>query len=133
MAFILWYRRRNEAERQALVNGPGAQQDAQEAASAAGPVLGASPLDKLLAFAAGNGLSVTSTTGGSHNPGSLHYQGRAIDVSVRGLVDSQIEQLKALAGLQGIHVLDERSQLPGEKVWSGPHLHFDIPAGMGGN
>lgn len=47
------------------------------------PADGAVPkgLEPAAELAAKHGLQVTSTTGGNHSPGSLHYEGLAIDVS----------------------------------------------------
>jgi hypothetical protein len=75
-----------------------AEGDAAEAHAAAsmGPSLGAGPIGLFGAPVDGSvpevmkpaaqlarrlGLQITSTTGGSHTPGSYHYQGLAIDVS----------------------------------------------------
>ena len=96
--------------------------------SVIGPVaIGGSPLSKLKDFAGKEGLRVTSTIGGSHVPGSLHYLGRAVDVGTRGLTDSQVSQIVADAKQNGIGVIDERTQPAGERQWSGPHLHLQIP------
>lgn len=48
-----------------------------------GGSLGSLPgdLGKAMALAQSMGLSITSTTGGTHAPGSYHYQGRAFDAS----------------------------------------------------
>lgn len=77
-------------------------------------------------FAESQGFYVTSTTGGQHNVGSKHYLGRAIDVRTWNKTNSQITAFMALARAQGIRVLDERTRPPGQKVWSGAHLHLDI-------
>ena len=134
VAFILWYRRRSEGERSALF-GSVAHADAQQGASGSSggyPAVSSknpseTPLEKLLAFAKAHDLHVTSTTGGGHNPGSLHYAGRAIDVSVRGMTDEAIARIKEFAAAAGLYVLDERRRLPGEAVWGGPHLHISDP------
>ncbi len=41
-------------------------------------------------FAQARGFVVTSTTGGKHNEGSAHYEGRAIDVRTNGKTDAEI-------------------------------------------
>jgi TP901 family phage tail tape measure protein len=48
-----------------------------------GGALGSMPgdLGKAMALAQQHGLSITSTTGGTHAPGSYHYSGRAFDAS----------------------------------------------------
>jgi hypothetical protein len=86
------------------------------------------PLDKLLDFARRHNLHVTSTTGGSHNVGSLHFLGRAIDVRSRTLTEAQVHEIKVAANAEGIKVRDERIRPAGQKVWGGPHLHLEIPA-----
>jgi hypothetical protein len=78
-------------------------------------------------FAQQLGFTVTSTTGGRHNTGSAHYQGRAIDVSVRGKTPAEIDQFIREARNQGIQVRDERTHPPGQRVWHGPHLHLQVP------
>lgn len=45
------------------------------------------PLDDLVSFAQDRGATVTSTTGGRHNAGSLHGQGKAIDVRTKDRTD----------------------------------------------
>jgi hypothetical protein len=87
------------------------------------------PLETLIGFARHHRLRITDTCGcGGHNPGSLHYQGRAIDVSVQGVTDAEVQAIITSAGGWGIHVIDERHRLPGEQVWTGPHLHLEVRA-----
>lgn len=135
--FILWYRKRSEGERATLFGAgeagttptqgaKAAPEGVQRQAGSTGKVL-----DDLLAFAKAHDLNVTSTTGGSHVPGSLHYQGRAIDVSARGLTDQIVQNIKDFAAAVGIHVLDERQRMPW-KQWSGPHLHLSVPTIVNG-
>lgn len=95
--------------------------------SVSGEGLLQSPLDRLLSFARARGLRVTSTTGGRHVPGSMHYRGRAIDVSVRGLSEGAIEGVMAAARAAGFRVLDERTRHKWSPAWSGPHLHIELP------
>jgi hypothetical protein len=80
----------------------------------------------LVEFAQARGFTVTSTTGGQHNPGSKHGQGRAIDVRTRDKSDAEVEAFIAEARADGITVYDERTKPPGQAVWSGPHLHLEI-------
>lgn len=95
------------------------------------------PLHYLLRFAAQHALRVTSgeylAADGTahhpeagHNPHSLHYCGRALDVSTHGLTDAAVEHLIALAVQAGLCVYDERER-PETGVWTGPHLHLSIP------
>lgn len=99
-----------------------------------GPALGpgsahlpGSPLQQLEAFARANSLKITSETGGQHNSGSLHYQGRAIDVSSRGFTQQMVDALRQAAAAVGIKLRDERTRPAGQAVWGGPHLHLEIP------
>ena len=85
------------------------------------------PLQKLEALAAKHHFRVTSTTGGHHAPGSLHYLGRAIDVSVRGKSDREIEVLLEDAKAQGFRWLDERHPPWDGRTWSGSHIHLSDP------
>lgn len=78
-------------------------------------------------FAKHFGFDVTSgfATSG-HNENSPHYRGLAVDVRTRNKSDEQIQAFIDAANANGIRVLDERKRLPGEKVWSGPHLHIEF-------
>lgn len=81
----------------------------------------------LVKFAQAHGFHVTSTNHGHHNVGSAHYQGRAIDVRTRDKSPAQIAAFKQAARNAGFVVRDERSHPKGQKVWSGSHLHLEIP------
>lgn len=76
-------------------------------------------------FAEGLGFDVTSTTGGKHNAGSLHGQGKAIDVRTRNKTAQEIADFIAEALKKGMRVVDERIRPPGSKVWGGEHLHIE--------
>ncbi len=72
------------------------------------------------------GGRITSTTGGQHNPGSKHYSGNAVDVGMgRESPEQQAQILAALQANPALRVRDERTRPPGQKVWSGPHLHVE--------
>lgn len=77
-------------------------------------------------FAQDKGFTVTSTTGGKHNVGSKHGKGLAIDVRTRDKTPQQVAEFIKQARAAGIWVKDERTHPPGQKVWSGPHLHLEI-------
>lgn len=81
------------------------------------------PYKAMVRLARKHGLTVTSTTGGRHNRGSLHGRGRAIDVRTRGVSNKRLNAFMRDARAQGYQVADERRRPPGQKVWSGPHLH----------
>lgn len=83
-------------------------------------------LEALEAFAEAHDFEITSTTGGEHNRGSAHYEGRAIDVRTRDKSTAEITKLIADARAQGFTVYDERFT-PAGAVWSGPHVHIEIP------
>lgn len=140
---VFWYRLTRQ-QRDALIQGltgkrpTGGNTPPPTKGTSRGPFIGppapgadrraeGSPLDRLLGFAAEMGLRVTSTTGGTHNPGSLHYEGRAIDVSARGLTDRAIDGLRDAAAAIGIRLRDERRRPPGQGVWGGPHIHLEVP------
>lgn len=79
---------------------------------------------RLLALAKENQYRITSGTGGTHNVGSLHGSGLAIDIDHRGVDFNQLQQrVKAVGG----RVLDERTRPKGQKVWGGPHFHIELP------
>lgn len=82
--------------------------------------------EKLVDFTKNKGFDVTSTTGGTHNKGSAHYQGRAIDVRTNNKTDAEVDAFIKEAKAKGFKVLDERKKPAGQKVWTGPHLHLEI-------
>ncbi len=84
-----------------------------------------SPLKQLTTFAREQGLTVTSTTGGKHNPGSKHYAGEAIDVRTKDKSPEQINEAMQQATALGYRVIDERQRPAGQRVWGGPHLHLE--------
>lgn len=79
-------------------------------------------LSYLLKAASDNKLRVTSTTGGTHNPGSLHPFGQAVDIDHRTMTKGKMAALRAL----GIRVVDERTHPRGQKEWSAPHYHLEF-------
>lgn len=85
------------------------------------------PLETLEAFAAKHRLKIVCTTGGHHVPGSLHALGRAMDVSVHGLTDAEIDAVIAAARANQLRVLDERENPHNGSPWTGPHLHISDP------
>lgn len=78
-------------------------------------------------FSEKTGFTITSTTGGEHNTGSRHYGGGAIDVRTRDKTPEEVNQMMSEAIQNGFRVFDERTRPPGQKVWSGPHVHIEIP------
>lgn len=80
----------------------------------------------LVKLAEDNGFHVTSTNGGSHNNGSKHFLGLAIDVRTRDKTVKQITDFMNLVRNEGLIVLDERTRPPRQPVWGGPHLHIEI-------
>lgn len=80
----------------------------------------------LVKLAEDNGFHVTSTNGGSHNRGSKHFLGLAIDVRTRDKTAKQITDFINLVRNEGLVVLDERTRPPRQPVWGGPHLHIEI-------
>lgn len=61
-------------------------------------------------FAEAQNFVVTSTTGGSHNSGSLHFLGLAIDVRTRGKTNAEIERFTRRCEAIGVRVRDERTK-----------------------
>jgi hypothetical protein len=81
----------------------------------------------LAGFVYGQGFIVTSTTGGKHNAGSLHYLGRAVDVRTKDMSAEEIRDFIDEAQNAGIHVRDERDRPEGQQEWEGGHLHLSVP------
>lgn len=82
------------------------------------------PYKGMVRLAQKHGFTVTATTGGKHNKGSLHGQGRAIDVRTRDKSAAQVREFIAAAKAAGYNVKDERTRPKRQAVWSGPHLHI---------
>lgn len=80
----------------------------------------------LVKTAEDNKFHITSTNGGSHNVGSKHYMGLAIDVRTRDKTAKQCTDFINLLRGEGLIVRDERVRPPGQRVWSGSHLHIEI-------
>ncbi len=84
----------------------------------------------LAAFAEANGFKPGSGfVEGGHNPNSLHYLNRALDVGL-GASNSQkttaeIVALMAKALESGIRVVDERLKPKPGAVWTGRHVHLE--------
>jgi GGDEF domain-containing protein len=94
------------------------------------PTMAVKPSGKSMKdLAKGSGFTITSTTGGKHNTGSLHYSGRAIDVRTRDKTPDQIDAFKRQMEGEGFRVRDERTRPQGQKVWGGPHLHVEDRGG----
>jgi len=75
------------------------------------------------------GGMVGSTDGGKHNVGSLHYDGRALDIPMgaSASADAIANADRMVADLRnrGFTVRDERTRPEGQAVWGGPHLHVE--------
>ena len=82
----------------------------------------------MIKVAEDNNFQVTSTTGDAHNVGSKHYLGLAIDVRTKDKTAKQIEDFIKLLRGENLIVRDERMRPPRQKVWSGAHLHIEIPS-----
>ena len=80
----------------------------------------------LVELAEANGFHVTSTKSGSHNRGSKHFLGLAIDVRTKDKTGKQITDFMNMVRNEGLIVLDERTRPPRQPVWGGPHLHIEI-------
>lgn len=87
-------------------------------------------LQDLVDLVKGLGFTVTSTTGGTHNTGSAHYQGRAIDVRTKDKLPSQVDRLISYLRSLGLTVRDERTRPAGQAVWSGAHIHVELPKSL---
>ena len=64
----------------------------------------------------GQPFTITSTTGGEHDPNSFHYQGRAVDLSIAGMDDTQLGKL----------ITDARSAGFTGFGLGATHLHIDM-------
>lgn len=83
-------------------------------------------VNKMVALAKSKGFTVTSTTGGLHNSGSLHAKGLAVDVRVKDKTAAEVNSFIKFIQDSGYRVRDERVKPAGQKVWSGPHLHIEV-------
>lgn len=93
-----------------------------------GPKL--SIIEQIEAIGSQFGLPVTSTTGGKHVAGSLHYQGRAVDFGVGGFSEDVLSAFKSAEEAAGFQVHEEYA---GSTPYStGHHLHVSKPFSGGG-
>lgn len=76
------------------------------------------------------GWKVTSDIHGKHNKNSKHYVGKAIDVSIRNKTEFDISILYTITYRWGYIFRDERVKPKGQKVWSSPHIHLQVPSCM---
>ena len=60
-----------------------------------------------------------------HNPNSLHYQNRALDVRLGGKSTEDVVNFMTKALEAGIRVVDERIKPKPGVVWTGPHVHIE--------
>lgn len=82
--------------------------------AAAGPMLGQAFYDEIGKLISPYGATVGSTNGGQHNPGSLHYDGRALDIplgaSATDAVRANADRIIADLSGKGYKVRDERTR-----------------------
>lgn len=83
------------------------------------------PASGLEGFASSHGFTVTSTTGGRHNPGSLHPRGLAADVRTKDKTAEEVEAFMEKARAAGYRVRDERTRPAGQAEWDGEHVHLE--------
>lgn len=72
-------------------------------------------------------LVVTADKNGKHNAGSRHYEGKAVDVRTRDKSKEEIDLAILKLREFGFWVFDERERPKGQKVWSAPHVHVEVP------
>lgn len=136
-------RRAVEAVRNGFVGGFAKGGSPTAAWSGIGPSGLQSGIKNLAAYVMANygGLSVTSTTGGTHAPGSLHYSGQAVDLASGdyGYMDKAAGWIKS-SGLyralaEGIHnpnlSVNEGAEVPSSfysEVWADHrnHIHLGV-------
>lgn len=73
------------------------------------------------------GINVTSTTGDTHNTGSKHFKGLAIDIdhTLASANPEKWSQFTSTLSSNGYRVVDERVRPKGQAVWTGPHFHIE--------
>lgn len=94
------------------------------------------PISQTLQTLQSMGLEPSSTIEGEHNPGSAHYQGKAIDLGLnttfggdKAKMDEFYNFLNSAEGKKlfpNVKVRDERSRPLNQKVWSGSHIHLEL-------
>lgn len=94
------------------------------------------PIGSVVSQLEAMGIKPSSVTGGQHNVGSKHYEGKALDLGINTSfggdakkMDEFYQYLQSPQGKQkfpNVKVIDERVRPAGQKVWSNPHLHLEI-------
>lgn len=93
------------------------------------------PIQPVVSKLAAMGLNPSSVNSGRHNEGSLHYQGRAVDLGLNTTFGGDIKKMNAFkdwfiehgnSHFPGVRLKDETNHPQGQKVWSGSHLHLEI-------
>lgn len=82
------------------------------------------------------GLKPSSIDSGTHNVGSKHYEGKAVDLGLnttfggdKNKMDEFYQFLNSPEGKKrfpNVKVRDERNKPKDQQVWSGSHLHLEI-------
>ena len=111
-----------QTERHTDTFTPGQTQPTRQTTGAEPQRPGERPYQAIQRFAEARGFRVTSTTGGQH-AGAGHRDGRAVDVSVRGKTNAEVERLISDARAAGYWVNDERRG--GNQFWTAPHIHIE--------
>jgi hypothetical protein len=79
-------------------------------------------------------LVVTALLDGSHNPGTLHFEGAAADIRMGNVPPDKraalCEEVKKRLDRYGFDVVPELVA-PAGKVWSGPHMHIEFDPKQG--
>lgn len=82
------------------------------------------------------GLKPSSVNTGEHNENSLHYQNRAVDLGLNTTFGGNENKMQEFINKQlpllkqqypNLKLRDERTKPNGQKVWSGSHLHLELP------
>jgi len=93
------------------------------------------PIQPLVEHLESLGLKPSSVKSGSHNRGSKHYSGQALDLGLNSTFGGDPQKMEAFIEyfnselknkFPNLKLRDERRRPAGQKEWHGSHLHLEL-------
>ena len=95
--------------------------------------LGYAPIQPVVEYFKSMGLNPSSVDTGTHNVGSKHYEGKAVDLGLNTTFGGDLTKMyqfkqwfdtKGKELFPGLKLIDETKRPEGQQEWSGAHLHL---------